>query len=109
MVYHVGSVCRGRKIIAETFYEITTIKFFQIFPTSLRNTGITICGIVATVVTTTSPFVVDLGKIDQKYPYIVFSMFGIIGAIFTSIGTNHRYFKSLKIVLFQCQKLKEML
>jgi len=73
------------KVASNVGWFVMWVQCVEIFPTSLRNTGITICGIVATVVTTTGPFVVDLGKIDQKYPFIVFSMFGIIGTIFTSI------------------------
>jgi len=51
---------------------------------ALRSSGFTICSIVAKFVVMTGPFVVDLGKEDPTYPYIVFTAVGFIGIVSTS-------------------------
>jgi len=73
------------KVASNVGWFIMWVQCVEIFPTSLRSTGITIASVVAALGAMTGPFVVDLGKFDLKYPYIVFSLVGIVGTIFTTL------------------------
>ena len=34
----------------------------------------------------TGPYVVDLGLVDKRLPFLVFTVFGVFGIVFTSLG-----------------------
>jgi len=73
------------KVSSNIGWFVMWVQAIEIFPVSLRNTGISIASVFATLVSMTGPFVVDLGKINLMYPYLVFSVLGSIGAISTSL------------------------
>merc|ERR1719474_853451 len=73
------------KVASNIGWFVMWVQAVEIFPTSLRNQGITIASVFATLVSMTGPFVVDLDSISKMYPYLVFSVLGTIGVISTSL------------------------
>merc|ERR1719278_1995107 len=73
------------KTASNVGWFIMWVQAIEIFPTPLRNTGLTVSAVVATLVCMTGPYVVDLGLLDKKLPFLVFTIFGVFGIIFTSV------------------------
>ena len=48
--------------------------------------GLTVSAVVATLICMTGPYVVDLGLVDKRLPFLVFTIFGVFGIVFTSLG-----------------------
>jgi len=72
------------KAASNVGWFIMWVQSMEIFPTSLRSTGITISATFASFICMSGPFVVDLGKVDSSYPFIVFTCIGSLGILFTS-------------------------
>jgi len=73
------------KLVSNVGWFIMWVQCFEIIPTNLRSSGLTICSIVAKFLVMTGPFVVDLGKEDPRYPFIVFTIVGSVGIVLTSL------------------------
>jgi len=73
------------KTASNVGWFIMWVQAIEIFPTPLRNTGLTVSAVVATLVCMTGPYVVDLGLLDKRLPFLVFTIFGVFGIIFTSV------------------------
>lgn len=73
------------KLASNVGWFLMWVQCIEIFPTSLRSTGLTISATFASLICMTGPFVVDLGKHDLRLPFLVFSCVGALGIIFTSL------------------------
>jgi len=73
------------KVASNVGWFIMWVQCIEIFPTSLRSSGLTISATVAALICMTGPFVVDLGKQEAVLPFIIFSCVGALGVAFTSI------------------------
>merc|ERR550517_708763 len=83
-----GGLLVGLTIASKTAsnvgWFIMWVQAIEIFPTALRNTGLTVSAVVATLICMTGPYVVDLGLVEKRLPFLVFTIFGIFGIIFSS-------------------------
>merc|ERR1719186_26968 len=69
------------KFASNVGWFIMWVQCVEVFPTPLRGTGMNLCVMISTVVSMTGPFVVDLGSTDLRYPFIIFTMFGVLGTV----------------------------
>jgi len=73
------------KIASNVGWFIMWVQCIEVFPTPLRGTGMNVSVMVSTLVTMTGPYVVDLGSQDLRYPFIIFTMFGVLGIVVSSL------------------------
>merc|ERR1719187_691762 len=71
------------KIASNVGWFIMWVQCIEVFPTPLRGSGMNLCVMISTVVSMTGPFVVDLGSIKLRYPFIVFTALGVVGILTT--------------------------
>jgi len=72
------------KVASNVGWFIMWVQCIELFPTPLRGTGMNVAVVVSTLVTMTGPYVVDLGSIDKRYPFLIFTIFGVVGVLVTS-------------------------
>lgn len=73
------------KIASNVGWFIMWVQCIEVFPTPLRGTGMNVSVMISTLVTMTGPYVVDLGSQDLRYPFIIFTMFGVLGIVVSSL------------------------
>jgi MFS family permease len=73
------------KLASNVGWFIMWVQCIEVFPTPLRGTGMNLCVMISTVISMTGPFVVDLGSIDLRYPFIIFTGLGVVGILTTSL------------------------
>lgn len=71
------------KLASNVGWFIMWVQCIEVFPTPLRGSGMNLCVMISTVVSMTGPFVVDLGSIKLRYPFIVFTALGVVGILTT--------------------------
>lgn len=73
------------KIASNVGWFIMWVQCIEVFPTPLRGTGMNLCVMISTVVTMSGPYVVDLGSVYKPGPFIIFTLFGLVGILTTSL------------------------
>ena len=75
----------GAKLGASAAFNITYMYTAQLFPTSIRNTAVGTCSMMARVGGMMSPvigkYLITMGLVDEKLPMILFGAFGTIGGL----------------------------
>lgn len=66
------------KFCASAAYAIIYLYTSELFPTSIRNTGMGACSMMARVGAMSAPKILDLSAISPNLPFIVFGVSGII-------------------------------
>lgn len=70
------------KCISSITYYAVNLQSLEIYPTSLRQTGTSVCTTTAFMFSLITPYIVLLGtSVDASYPYILTAAFGMFGAI----------------------------
>ncbi|XP_017787310.1 PREDICTED: organic cation transporter protein-like [Nicrophorus vespilloides] len=76
----VAAFCVFLKFCNAFAYYIVNLQAMEIYPTCVRQTGMSLGGIVANAVGVFGPYVVFLGiEIDASYPYILSVILGAVG------------------------------
>ena len=75
----------GAKLGASAAFNITYMYTAQLFPTSIRNTAVGTCSMMARVGGMMSPvigkYLITMGLVDEKLPMILFGAFGTVGGL----------------------------
>ncbi|XP_017787307.1 PREDICTED: organic cation transporter 1-like [Nicrophorus vespilloides] len=78
----VAAICVFLKFSISFAYYVVNLEALEIYPTCVRQTGISIGGIVGNAFGILGPYVVLLGtEIDASYPYILSACLCLIGAV----------------------------
>ena len=110
----IGSVLLA-KLMNSTSYLMVFLQAAEIYPTSIRTTGMGFINCCAMFLALPGPFITAIGKSDKRIPYLFLSGLGLFGAITSSFlpetldcylmetleqaadfGRDHKYF-SLKV------------
>lgn len=66
------------KFCASAAYAIIYLYTSELFPTSIRNTGMGACSMMARVGAMTAPKILDLSSVNADLPFIIFGISGIL-------------------------------
>ena len=72
------------KLINSASFMIVYLQAAEIYPTSIRTTGMGFIYCCALFLGLPGPFITDMGKVDKRVPYLFMAGLGMFGAITSS-------------------------
>ena len=83
-LWAVIGVCLLAKLLNSASFMIVYLQAAEIYPTSIRTTGMGFVYFAALVLGLPAPYIVDMGKQDKSIPYIFLGALGIFSSITSS-------------------------
>lgn len=68
------------KFCASAAYAIIYLYTSELFPTSIRNSGMGACSMMARIGAIIAPKILDLNSISESLPFVIFGISGIVGS-----------------------------
>merc|ERR1719206_921007 len=77
-------LCMILKMNISATFVVAYIQAMEVFPTSVRQSGIGFCSFISQTISIGGPYVIHLGATDPRYPYLVMFLICLLGAVSTS-------------------------
>jgi len=80
----ISFLCMFIKMNIAATFTVAYVQAMELFPTSLRQSGVGFCSLISQTISIGGPYVIALGMYDLKLPYLVMALICLVGAISTS-------------------------
>lgn len=80
----VNVMCLVAKFICAITFTILYVQAIEIFPTPVRTTGMGFASFLSGIIGIGGPYVVYLGTVDLRIPYLFMAVISLVGAVAAS-------------------------
>merc|ERR1719410_3249102 len=77
-------LCMILKMNISATFVVAYIQAMEVFPTSVRQSGIGFCSFISQMISIGGPYAVALGSTDLRLPYFVLFLICLTGSLATS-------------------------